>query len=133
MVIRGLPRLDQLGYPQRLKQMMLDGVRGVLLRNVPLVVPAQIQKLEENMPPVVLVKTERPLPLVVPFGRLLMAAREFAIGSLGLCERVFELVEVPAQTDHLGDKFCARQRIEVGLCQGERVFGGFDYKGFGLD
>jgi len=35
MVIRGLPRLDQLGYPQRLKQMMLDGVRGVLLRNIP--------------------------------------------------------------------------------------------------
>jgi len=85
------------------------------------------------MPPVVLAKTERPLALVAALGRLLVAARELAISSLGLCERIFELVEVPAQADHLGDEFCARERVEVGLCEGERVFGGFDYKGFALD
>lgn len=49
MVVGGFARLDQTRLGQRFEQMMLDGLRCVLLRRESLVVPAQIVELEQNV------------------------------------------------------------------------------------
>lgn len=91
---------------------MLNSLGGMLLANVALVVPAEIQELDEHMPLVLLAEIEG--PFFELFLRLWLLA-QVGLWGVGFVEEVFQLVDVSLQANALGDELLVAECLVVGV------------------